>query len=153
MASANSPITTEGRLITAAVLIICSANSKNSPVPAVPPISFGTCNLRISHGNGNRYRHNDDSCQDIFCQILLIIMSYGLCQFHTNHHTFPFYLLYQPLNQNNQNQYRQNKLKIRFQIFCNLNAFSSICFFHIVIKAPSPFCHTKQQINKRTKRQ
>jgi len=40
---AASPSTTDCQLISLAVFIICSASSKNSPVPADPPISFGTC--------------------------------------------------------------------------------------------------------------
>ena len=41
--SAVSPITREGRLIVFKVSAMCSASSKSSPTPAVPPISFGTC--------------------------------------------------------------------------------------------------------------
>ena len=37
------PSTSDGILICRTALIICSASSKNSPVPALPPISFGTC--------------------------------------------------------------------------------------------------------------
>ena len=36
-----------GILICRTALIICSASSKNSPVPALPPISFGTCIIII----------------------------------------------------------------------------------------------------------
>ena len=46
MKSAVSPITSEGRLIAFTVSAMCSASSKSSPTPAVPPISLGTC-IRI----------------------------------------------------------------------------------------------------------
>ena len=41
--SAATPSARDGRLISPTVSAICSASSKNSPVPAVPPRSFGTC--------------------------------------------------------------------------------------------------------------
>ena len=41
--SAATPSARDGRLISPTVSAICSASSKNSPVPAVPPRSFGIC--------------------------------------------------------------------------------------------------------------
>ena len=41
--SAETLSATDGRLMDAASFAICSASSRNSPVPAVPPISFGSC--------------------------------------------------------------------------------------------------------------
>ena len=43
MTSEKIPKINDGRLICSAVFSICSRSSNNSPVPAVPPISFGTC--------------------------------------------------------------------------------------------------------------
>ena len=41
--SETIPKISDGRLICSTVFSICSKSSNNSPVPAVPPISFGTC--------------------------------------------------------------------------------------------------------------
>ncbi len=46
-ASVMIPRIKEGRLNTGSSLIICSRSSNSSPVPAVPPKSFGTC-MRIT---------------------------------------------------------------------------------------------------------
>ena len=46
MARDISPSTSDTRLISGSVCTMCSASSGNSPVPAVPPSSFGSC-IRI----------------------------------------------------------------------------------------------------------
>ena len=43
MTNDRIPKINDGRLICSAVFSICSNSSNNSPVPAVPPINFGTC--------------------------------------------------------------------------------------------------------------
>ena len=43
IASAIAPISSAAVFICFKVSHMCSASSKSSPVPAVPPISFGTC--------------------------------------------------------------------------------------------------------------
>ena len=55
----------------------------------------------------------------------------------------------QSLNQDNEDQHRQNKLKIGLEPFFQLDACAGIGFFKVVLCTPAPFGHAEQQVNQR----